>query len=305
MYGYIKAIQPELKVREQTYYRALYCGLCRSLGHCTGQCSRLTLSYDFTFLAMLRLALRGESPEINPHHCLLHPFKKRPMAEEHLELNYAAYASAIMLYYKVMDDRADEKGKQRLRARLTTPYVKKLRRRANRYGYCGLDTQVERLLKDLSELEATCPRSVDQPAELFGKVMAKLLSFDFFDKRGLIAHELGFHLGRWIYLADAIDDFEDDLKNGRYNPFACLWQDGVMTEERRAYLEKILTRELVAMENALDLAEEENGDRDLWGVIRNILYLGMPATAHLILFPDCTAEDTRKRKKQITKGNAT
>ena len=57
MYGYIKAYAPELKVREQEYYRAVYCGLCRTMGKCTGQCSRLTLSCDVTFLALLRLLL--------------------------------------------------------------------------------------------------------------------------------------------------------------------------------------------------------------------------------------------------------
>ena len=47
MFGYIKPHSPELKVREDAYYRGVYCGLCRAMGRCTGCLSRFTLSYDF------------------------------------------------------------------------------------------------------------------------------------------------------------------------------------------------------------------------------------------------------------------
>lgn len=284
-----------MKVREDTYYRAAYCGLCRSLGRCTGQCSRLTLSYDLAFLALLRLALQGERLEIKPRRCVLHPLKKRPMAEAHRELDFSACASAIILYRKVMDDRADEKGRKKFCARIATPYVKSLRRKINRRGYGDLGAEIETILDELDKLEASRPPSVDQPAALFGKAMAHLLSFDLEGSRARIARELGTHLGRWIYLVDAIDDFESDLKAGRYNPFACLWQDGDMTPSRREYLENVLAAELEAMENALDLAESSEGDKDLWGVIRNILYLGMPARAHSILFPNDGAVEEKSK----------
>ena len=66
MFGYIKTYPPELKVREQESYRALYCGLCREMGRCDGQCARLTLSYDFVFLTLVRLSVTGEAPTFRP-----------------------------------------------------------------------------------------------------------------------------------------------------------------------------------------------------------------------------------------------
>jgi ribosome maturation factor RimP len=189
----------------------------------------------------------------------------------------------------------DEKGRKKFRARIATPYVKSLRRKINRRGYGDLGAEIETILDELDKLEASRPPSVDQPAALFGKAMAHLLSFDLEGSRARIARELGTHLGRWIYLVDAIDDFESDLKAGRYNPFACLWQDGDMTPSRREYLENVLAAELEAMENALDLAESSEGDKDLWGVIRNILYLGMPARAHSILFPNDGAVEEKSK----------
>ena len=59
MFGYIRILQPELKIREYECYRGIYCGLCRQMGKCTGQCSRLTLRYDAAAMVCLRMAARG------------------------------------------------------------------------------------------------------------------------------------------------------------------------------------------------------------------------------------------------------
>ena len=58
MFGYIRIAKPELKVKEYEMYKAIYCSLCRELGRSYGFLSRLTLSYDFTFLALLNMSLK-------------------------------------------------------------------------------------------------------------------------------------------------------------------------------------------------------------------------------------------------------
>ena len=62
MFGYVRVQLLELRVREYRYYRGVYCGLCRAQGRCTGQCSRMTLSYDYVFLSLLRMALQNGNP---------------------------------------------------------------------------------------------------------------------------------------------------------------------------------------------------------------------------------------------------
>ena len=59
MFGYIQPYIPNLTVGDYEYYRAAYCGLCRSMGKVCGSGSRLTLSYDGVFLALLRTALEN------------------------------------------------------------------------------------------------------------------------------------------------------------------------------------------------------------------------------------------------------
>lgn len=304
MYGYIKTHTPELRVREQEYYRAVYCGLCRTMGKCTGQCSRLTLSYDFAFFALVRMALEGREPVMRQRRCPVHPLRKRPMAETDEVLSLCACASAVMAYHKLRDDKQDEKGGRRLRAVLASPYVGHIRRKALRKGFLPLDERVAACMRELSALEAERPLSVDRPAELFGELMADLLSYGLEGNAARLGRELGLHVGRWVYILDAVDDFEEDKTRGRYNPLACLWQGGELTDERRRELHNALLAELVAVEKALDLADPGHTENSsLWGVIRNVLYGGMPMTTRRILFPDTACEGKKKRKASKDKAD--
>ena len=61
MFGYIRPLECELKVREQAEYRGIYCGLCKSIGRRYGQLERLTLSYDCAFLALTLMAINGDA----------------------------------------------------------------------------------------------------------------------------------------------------------------------------------------------------------------------------------------------------
>lgn len=287
MYGYIKTFAPELRVREQEYYRAAYCGLCRTMGKCTGQCSRFTLSYDFTFLSLIRLALAQQEIVIRPRRCAAHPLRKKLMADPHEAFAFCAYASALIAYYKVADDKKDETGHRRRKATVASPYAKHLRKKALKAGYADMDAEIKASMDAISRLEAERVPSADQPAELFGDLMAYLVSYGFEGDTARIGKMLGHHLGRWIYLADAVDDYTDDIAKGRYNPFAALWQGGDMDAARKDNLSRALMAELVRMESAMDLADPGDTEKsNLWGCLRNVLYLGMPATAEQILYPE-------------------
>ncbi len=303
MYGYIKPYPPELKVREQAYFRAVYCGLCRTMGKCTGQCSRLTLSYDFTFLALIRYALTGETPIVSPHRCLAHPLKKRDMAKPDDILAFSACASAIIACHKTADDQKDERGTKRCRARLLSPFAQSFRRKALKRGYEPLNTLLADDLQALAEMEDKRLPSVDRPANLFGQAMADLLSYGLEGDVKKIAGHLGHHLGRWIYMTDAADDYEEDLSHNRYNPFACLFEGGAWDDSKKEEISFILSAELFEIEAALDLCEDKNPEqRDLWGVIRNILHLGMPSVVKLILYQEKDENlKSRKGKKQHEK----
>ena len=286
MYGYVRTHTPELRVREQEYYRAVYCGLCRTMGKCTGQCSRLTLSYDMTLFALVRLALTGTQPTFKRRRCLAHPIRKRPMADPCDELSFCACASAILAHYKVKDDLRDERGLKRTAATAVSPFVASMRRRAVKRGYGDMDSGVYRSMKALSELEASRLPSADEPATLFGELMGSLLAYGLEGNQAKLAYTVGLHVGRWVYLVDAADDYAEDVKYARYNPLACLYADPAMTElseEKRQEIKTALLAELMELERAFDLLDTADHP-NLSGVLSNILYEGMPREAERVLF---------------------
>ena len=273
MFGYVRVHHPELKVKEYEFYRGTYCGLCRSMGKCTGQCSRMTLSYDFAFLALVRLALTKDPIEFSTGRCMAHPIKKRNYMKHNDTLAYCAGAAAILNYHKLMDDLADEKGFKRLRARLARPMIARARRKALRQGLEELDRSVERRLKALSETEAEQAPSVDTPAVLFGEILSDIMSFGLPDAEKRIAAGAGMAVGKWIYIADALDDAEDDAKKSRYNPFLLLF-GRVPTPAEQEGIGNALKNQLYDAEAAIDLVDFEQAT--VQNIIQNILYLGMP-----------------------------
>lgn len=282
MLGYVRANVSELRVREHQYYRALYCGLCHRMGKCTGQCSRMTLSYDFVLLAALRLSLTGENPTIGHKRCIVHPIRKRPTAEACEALDFCADASALLTYHKLMDDLQDETGFKRLRARLVRPFLMRGYRRAKRRR-ATLDAAIAERLAVLSALERDTVQShgADEFAACFGDLMAVVFSDGLEGSAARLAQTIGRAVGRWIYMADAADDFLEECSRGRFNPYR-----GIFGEHPSAHalenLRLAMTAILCEAENALSLVDGYP-TAELREILANILYLGMPDKATEII----------------------
>lgn len=282
MFGYVKTYTPEMKVAEYEYYRGAYCGLCRSMGKCTGQCSKMTLSYDFAFLALIRLALTGENVCFRRRRCIAHPLRKRSMMERNPQLDYCAYSAALLTYHKLLDDISDESGKKKLIARLVRPTVSGMRRRSVKRGDLGeLDSVIAKRLECLAQFERSGEASVDTPADIFGELLSEIVGYGFEGARQRIARNIGYHVGRWIYITDALDDHAEDVKKGRYNPFALLYGEKI-DQRKRTLIADALKNELCDVERTLDLIDF-GGDQRLENIIRNVFYLGMPRTVETVL----------------------
>ena len=281
MFGYVKIERDELRVREYEYYRAAYCGLCRSMGKCTGQCSRLTLSYDIAFLTHVRMALVGTVPTFKKRRCIAHPFRARMMMEPNAELAYAADASALLAYEKCRDDVADRRGLGKLLAVAKKLFVSGAHRRAKKRHPALAATLRERLAA-LAALEKQRRASVDEPAAIFGEILAALFASDLPADAARIAVALGEKIGKFIYISDAIDDIGRDEKTGNFNPVIGLYGSKPTVEEKKM-LEVAMLACLDDAAVALDLIGEPTGSPRR-AVLENILYLGMPATLKRILW---------------------
>ena len=282
MLGYVRVNAQELRLREYECYRALYCGLCRRMGKCTGQCSRLSLSYDFVFLAATRMSLCGEELKSKKIRCLLHPLKKRKAVVDSPALDYCANASALLTYHKISDDLRDEKGLRRFRAALLRLLMSRAYRKAKkRYG--ALDGTIKERLEALSVYEKSSPDypSADTPAALFGELMGAVFSEGLEGNDARIASSLGKSVGHWIYLADAADDFNEDKKRGRFNPYLALFGEE-LGEKDLENLQLSMTAQLMRGEGAMLLIDDYPAP-ELKEILYNIMYLGLPARAEQIV----------------------
>ncbi len=294
MFGYVRINKAELRVREYEYYRAAYCGLCRSMGKCTGQCSRLTLSYDIAFLTQVRMALVGTEPQFKKRRCMVHPLRARMMMEPNAELSYAADASALLAFEKCRDDVTDKRGFGRLIARCRVLLLRGAYRRAKK-RLPEVAVALREHLAALSALEREKRPTVDEPAAVFGELLALLFSHGLEEDAARIARVIGNKVGRFIYIVDAVDDLEKDEKSRNYNPVLLLYGKNP-TKEARQLLQDALLSCLSDAATALDLIGEAQYSA-CRAVLENILYLGMPAAAKKVIWGEgaCCKEETSEQ----------
>jgi hypothetical protein len=217
------------------------------------------------------MALTGERPDFDTGRCMAHPVKKRPYAKGCSSLEYCAKAAALLTYYKIEDDIADTRGMKKVKYKLALPYGKRAKKKAA--GLEELEGKIREHLTALSTLEAKREISADAPAEIFGALLSDVGSFGLAGGAARIAREVCHRVGKWIYFADALDDYESDLKSGSYNPLILAYPDE--PEKAKEHMLFAMAAERNRAYDALALADiSDTGFRN---ILENILTLGLSA----------------------------
>lgn len=273
MYGYVKPYTEELRVKEAAFYRATYCGICREMRRTLGELSGLTLTYDSVFLALVRMVyLPDEAIRAKDRRCALHPFKKRRMLEPNDALSYTARVFALLSYHKCLDDGADERGAKRAATTLAKPFLSSFAARAGLPETLG--ASIASQLSRITALEREECVSVDALAAPFGELLAEVFSYGMEGDDALVLSTLGRWLGRFIYCADAAEDYGEDVKKGRFNPYAGVYGGRPLDAKTRASIHTALSLMIVEMERAVDLLPF--GKRKiLEALVHNIVSLGL------------------------------
>ena len=290
MFGYVTPCTPELKVRDRELYNAYYCGLCRALGK-YGLGSKMTLTYDATFAAVLLSAVTGTEPYFKLRGCPAHPVRgKTPSVEPDKITDYCAAVCLLLAKYKLLDDARD--GRPLRKAAL--PVILKGVRSAER-KYPEAAEALSSGLKVLGELENEAECDPDAAPLLFGDVLGKLFAACPglpADARPVIA-ELGRKLGGFVYVIDDWDDRAEDEKRGSYNIFL---RSGVEKPEEAcaATLDMYINSAVLAYD-LLDIKLHKS-------LLDNIMYMGLAARAAEVLRGDekkeeaCPAENPKEEE---------
>ena len=285
MFGYVTVPKNLLTEEEYSIFRAYYCGVCKATGKYASEAARLGLSYDITFLALVLSSLEN-SGKMKKSRCIIHPVKEFDVIVSDSAVNYAARAGVLLNYLKLADDWKDEKS---LKSLCAMPLLFSGYKRA----FKGMTKQAEIInaqLEILSRLEDKKCSSVDETADAFAKITEALFVPDFIsdDSQKRALGWLGYNLGRWIYIIDAFDDFDSDLKSKSYNPL--ILSGNTSREECINSVGESLTFTLENIASAFELINfKRNKD-----IIGKIIYIGLKQKQELILHPGQEKEQARK-----------
>ena len=275
MFGYVKIYKPELKIKDYEAYKGIYCSLCKQIGKDYGQLARLTLNYDFTMLALSRLAFAPECCGFKDSRCSFNPAKKcQQCINGGDELAFAAAAAMIMVYHKLCDDINDSSFFKGLIKRVLRPFFSLKRKKASK-KYPQVDEIIGSAMFAQSELEKKKDAGIDASAHPSATAMGKLLAFGFEGETASKLERFGYLAGRWVYLTDAFDDMPDDKKTSSYNVFNNM---GKSEKEAEEYAEGVLN--VTAAQLIIQL-EELNPAR-FGDILENIVVDGMYNTVQTI-----------------------
>lgn len=298
MFGYVTPLKGELKVKDFGRFKCYYCGLCCHIKKQFGNIPRLSLNYDMTFLGLLLDALNPDEVEVASHRCILHPTKKKVVISNNKAVSYAAYINISLFYYKLVDDVQDDKLlKSKIFASVLNPYRKKFPK-----SVLKIDNEIKMYLNELSTLENSKSfSSLDEICDPFSKLVGTVFKnypYELTDDSDTLRdtlYTLGYSIGKWIYLIDALDDLKKDLEDKKFNPINFLYnKDNMIYEE---FIESIKPRiEFTILncgysikDNLMTLNLNRNKD-----ILYNIVELGlMDKYIKVINHPDDTNETKR------------
>ncbi|WP_252225393.1 DUF5685 family protein [Clostridium sp. ZBS2] len=279
MFGYVTPLKNELKVKDFNIFKSYYCGLCHEIKKNFGNIPRITLNYDMTFLAILFDSLNDNSININEFRCLFHPVYKRTILFDNKSLSYASFMNISLNYYKLLDDSEDDCSlKSKLEAFFLLQYKNKFPK-----SISSINTKIKTNLNTLSSLEKNKNfNSIDEICDPFSTLVGHIfkdypytLKDDSYNLRNTL-YTLGYSLGKWIYLIDALDDLKDDMNKNKFNPINFLYNENNFTYTELIKIIKpkieflILSCACCCKDNLSKLTLYKNED-----ILKNTLELGL------------------------------
>ncbi len=276
MFGYVRPLKAELKVKEFELFHAAYCGLCAALRRRYGALGRYFVSYDLCFLAML-CCERDAEPAVCAARCPASPCRKRKLLRDPC-FDRAADLSVILYWWKLKDAAADGGAKGRL---LFGPLCFLLRGKLKKAA--AAEPEFARLceaeLKALSEAEKSREPSLDRAADHFAAILRAAAAAESEGERR-IEEQLLYQLGRFIYILDAYEDYGEDCAAGRYNPLRERFATGgaPLTEEQKAEVRVLLLHAAGLAGTAWELKEKNLFEP----VLANTVYLGLDNARDLV-----------------------
>ena len=175
----------------------------------------------------------------------------------------------------IIDDIQDSGFFKKLLCRIIKPFFSHQRKKAAD-KYPDMDKAVSDMMKMQYDAEHSEKPSVDMSAHPTALMLAAVLSAEAHDEiQKRVLYEFGYHIGRWIYLVDAADDIEKDIKSNGFNPFVNKKTGEVKSSD---FIKAVLNQSLARAYDAYNLLNFT----DFKGILDNMMLLGFPASQNRV-----------------------
>lgn len=211
---------------------------------------------------------------------MIHPLEKHQVRRNSIT-EYVADMNILMTYYKCVDDwNDDRKVTKKIFADGIEGKVKKVISK-----YPDKAKAIQESLSRLNELEKENITNIDEASACFGEVMAQMTAMKDDEWKEQL-QRLGYSLGKFIYILDAYEDVEDDIKKNRYNCLKEYFNKPGFDEFCGNVLRAIMA-DCAASFEMLPIIENA-------AILRNILYSGVWTRFEIV---------GKKRRKQENKSD--
>ncbi|MDD6381334.1 MAG: DUF5685 family protein [Lachnospiraceae bacterium] len=263
MFGYVIADRQQMSDEEKEEYKSYYCGLCKEMQKIAGFKGSVVLSYDVAFLYILLSGLYEPSGIVSLEKCSVHPFRKYKVVTNPIA-DYAASMNILLGYYNLMDDYEDERDhKKKMLADYLKKYLDQIEGK-----YPRQFNAVAHNIECITKAEQSHEENIDIPAGKTGQMLAEIFAMKE-DEWQDDLRNMGYYIGKFVYVLDAYLDIDRDRKTGSYNPFIAKQNSDPKGFED--YIEMTLTSmmsETARSFEVLPIVQDVS-------ILRNVLYSGV------------------------------
>lgn len=225
MIGYMKPQKNAFSKEDRSIYQSIYCGLCRCLRYGYDLTGTTTLNYELTNALLLLGACAPEPYPLVTQSCSLTPLYWRPMTGMdqdcfHVAAGLSITLAALKLRDNVIDnDRWIDHCLDRIFSAKNACVCSQMY--AEHSALCHVYEQFMELEskarnKDPDVAFQSLAAASGAMAAECTRIIARYSACPP-NQQAIICRIMELW-GEWIYLIDAADDYQDDLKNGCFNP---------------------------------------------------------------------------------------
>ena len=279
MFGYVTPDKPNMYMKDYAVYKAFYCGICKCTGKLYGQLARFITNYDITFFTILLHNILEQSVELKSETCILSPFKRKSIVKTNEVLKQAVYLNILLADFKLSDDVQDNGSLKSRVARFM------LRRKVKRaiIALPEVSERIQRARIEQNQIETSLTPSVDRAADPFASMLQDVCKIMCGIKYTEEIGSLAYQLGRFIYISDAVDDYDSDLSDKSYNPLVLLYPD---VKDKKQLFEQKGEEVKFMLRSAYSEVKRNYETMDFKlceGVVTNILWYGMNAAIEKLI----------------------